>query len=80
MVLPCISRALDTEGLPYTPKSVSLLLPNLKAGKSIARKPGARKQGAAWETGMGTAWNRGNFFTVTGLRTWQRSMFEQGSA
>ena len=36
-----ISRALATEGLPYSPKSVSLLLRKLKAGQSIARKRGA---------------------------------------
>ena len=30
-----------TEGLPYSPKSVSLLLLNLKAGQSIVRKRGA---------------------------------------
>ena len=36
-----ISRALATEGLPYSPKSVSLLLLKLKAGQSIARKRGA---------------------------------------
>ena len=33
-----ISRALATEGLPYSPKSVSLLLRKLKAGQSIVRK------------------------------------------
>ena len=34
-----ISRVLATEGLPYCPKSVSLLLRKLKAGQSIVRKP-----------------------------------------
>ena len=33
-----ISRALATEGLPYSPKSVSLLLRKLKAGQSLFRK------------------------------------------
>ena len=36
-----ISRALSAEGLPYSPKSVSLLLQKLKAGQSIASKRGA---------------------------------------
>ena len=35
-----ISRALATEGLPYSSKSVSLLLRKLKAGQTIARKRG----------------------------------------
>ena len=33
-----ISRALATEGLPYSPRSVSLLLRKLKAGQSLVRK------------------------------------------
>ena len=33
-----ISRALSAEGLPYSPKSVSLLLRKLKAGQSLVRK------------------------------------------
>ena len=36
-----ISRALATEGLPYSPTSVSLLLLKLKARQSIVRKRGA---------------------------------------
>ena len=35
-----ISRALATEGLPYSSKSVSLLLRMLKAGQTVARKRG----------------------------------------
>ena len=34
-----ISRALATEGLPYSPKSVSLLLRKLNVGQSIVIKP-----------------------------------------